>query len=201
MESRAYSTLEIKEFDDETRTIRGIASTPTPDRGEDTVNPEGVKYTLPLPLLWQHNHGDPIGHVVEAEVTKDGIAVVAEVATGVTEEIDRYWKLIRSGLVRGLSIGFRGLDFDRIPGSFGLDFKEWEWLELSAVTIPMNAEASITSVKQFAARPATETELGAVSLVKNSSVSTEAALGKARVVKMNTPSRVREPFQLLHVKR
>lgn len=201
MESRAYSTLEIKEFDDETRTIRGIASTPTPDRGEDIVNPEGVKYTLPLPLLWQHNHGDPIGHVVEAEVTKDGISVVAEVATGVTEEIDRYWKLIRSGLVRGLSIGFRGIEVDRVPGSLGLDFKEWEWLELSAVTIPMNAEASITSVKQFAARPATETELAIKAPVENSSDSTEAALGNARVVKMNTPSRVREPFKLLHVKR
>ncbi|KRS17525.1 phage major capsid protein [Roseovarius indicus] len=151
---RAYATLEIKEMDEDSGTITGIASTPATDRMDDIVLPEGAKYQLPIPLLWQHNHGDPIGQVTEAKVTKKGIEIVANVSRGVTDEIDRYWKLIKAGLVRGLSIGFRGLEVEQIEGSWGVRFKEWEWLELSAVTIPANAEANIATVKEYAAKPA-----------------------------------------------
>lgn len=186
---RAYSTLEIKALDDETGTITGIASTPTPDRMDDIVLPEGAKYRLPIPLLWQHNHSDPIGHVTEAKVTAKGIEVVAKVALGVTEDIDRYWKLMKAGLVRGLSIGFRGLKVAQIEGSWGVEFQEWEWLELSAVTIPANAEASIATVKEFAAKPE------AVA-VPTQPPEKPAASGKALpVVKLAGPARVRaKPF-------
>lgn len=147
--NRAYSLLEIKEMDDDARVIMGIASTPTPDRMADVVLPEGAVFKLPIPLLWQHRSDQPIGNVTQAKVTKKGIEIVAEIAKGVSEEIDRAWSLIKSGLVRGLSIGFRGLDTEQIPNSWGVIYQRWEWLELSAVTIPANAEASITSVKQF----------------------------------------------------
>ena len=33
------------------------------------------------------------------------------------------------------------------------DAKEWEWLELSAVTVPAQQEATITSVKNFCENP------------------------------------------------
>lgn len=182
---RAYSTLEIKRMDDDSGTITGIASTPTPDRMDDIVVPTGAKYRLPVPLLWQHNHSDPIGEVVEATVTDKGIEVVAKVALGVTDDIDRYWKLMKAGLVRGLSIGFRGLETEQIEGSWGVRFKAWEWLELSAVTIPANAEANIATVKEFAAKPAPQ--------------SIEAPAAKsakpARVVKLSDPARARAtPF-------
>lgn len=147
--NRAYSLLEIKEMDDDARVIMGIASTPTPDRMADVVLPEGAVFKLPIPLLWQHRSDQPIGNVTQAKVTKKGIEIVAEIAKGVSEEIDRAWSLIKSGLVRGLSIGFRGLDTEQIPNSWGVIYQRWEWLELSAVTIPANAEASITSIKQF----------------------------------------------------
>lgn len=183
---RAYSTLEIKALDEETGTITGIASTPTPDRMDDIVEPTGAKYRLPIPLLWQHNHSDPIGEVTEAKVTPKGIEVVAKVALGVTDEIDRYWKLMKAGLVRGLSIGFRGLETEQIEGSWGVKFKSWEWLELSAVTIPANAEASIATVKEFAAKPEQ-----AAAIVQ--SVTEPAASGKKGlpVVRLNEPARVR----------
>ena len=117
---------------------------------DDIVDPKGATFKLPLPLLWQHKHGEPIGHVTEATVTDKGIEVVATVAKGVTPEIDRAWKLIKAGLVRGFSIGFRGLEVEEIPNSWGVRYKKWEWLELSAVTIPANSEATITNVKHFA---------------------------------------------------
>lgn len=190
---RAYSTLEIKSLDEEAGTITGIASTPSTDRMDDIVMPEGASYKMPLPLLWQHNHGDPIGEVVEATVTSKGIEIVAKVALGVTEEIDRYWKLIKSGLVRGLSIGFRGLETEQIEGSWGVRFKKWEWLELSAVTIPANAEASIATVKEYAAKPAAS---GTGETVE------EEAKPAVRVVKLSDPARVRaKPFVIkkIHV--
>lgn len=183
--NRAYSTLEIKRMDDDSGTITGIASTPTPDRMDDIVVPTGAKFRLPVPLLWQHNHSDPIGEVVEATVTDKGIEVVAKVALGVTDEIDRYWKLMKAGLVRGLSIGFRGLEAEQIEGSWGVRFNAWEWLELSAVTIPANAEANIATVKEFAAKPAPQgIEAPAAKSAK-----------PARVVKLSDPARARaKPF-------
>lgn len=187
--NRAYSTLQIKALDEETGTITGIASTPSPDRMDDIVVPTGAAYKLPIPLLWQHNHSEPIGEVTEATVTEKGIEIVAKVALGVTDEIDRYWKLMKAGLVRGLSIGFRGLESEQIEGSWGVRFKKWEWYELSAVTIPANSEASIATVKEYAAKPAA-TGTG------------EAAEAEAKpekpqtvVVKLSDPARVgAKPF-------
>jgi len=149
MMDRAYATFEIKSVDDGAGIITGIASTPEADRVGDIVEPKGAKFKLPIPLLWQHNASAPIGHVTQATVTDKGIQVIAQVARGVTDDIDRAWKLIKGGLVRGLSIGFRGHDVEPIKGSYGVRFKSWEWLELSAVTIPANASASIQSVKAF----------------------------------------------------
>ena len=146
--NRAYSQLVIKSVDDDERIIRGIASTPTPDRMEDVIVPSGAKFSLPLPLLYQHDHKRPIGNVTAANVTSEGISITAQMAKGVAPYIDEAWSLIKAGLVRGLSIGFRPLeDPEPIKGSFGYKFNAWEWFELSAVTIPANAEASILTIK------------------------------------------------------
>ena len=153
MDHRAFSVLKIKSFDEDQRLIEGIASTPKPDRYEDVVEPKGAKFSLPLPLLWQHRHGEPIGHVESAEITDEGIKVTARLAKiddpgKLKDRVDEAWQSIKSGLVRGLSIGFRALeDPEPIKGSWGVLFKSWEWLELSAVTIPANVDASIATVK------------------------------------------------------
>lgn len=147
---RAYSLINFKAVEDDSKVVlTGIASTPSPDRMSDIVVPEGAQFKLPIPLLWQHDASQPIGHVVRAKVTKSGIEVTAELLKGVTAKIDEYVSLIKAGLVRGLSIGFRGLDVEPIKDSWGVKFKTWEWLELSAVTIPANSEASITSIKSI----------------------------------------------------
>ena len=149
MHTRAYSTFEIKSVDEAEGIIRGIASTPSTDRMGDVVEPKGAQFKLPLPLLWQHDSRSPIGLVTEAKVTNKGIEVVAKISRGLTPDIDKAFHLIKGGLVRGLSIGFKGIDTEQIKDSWGVRYKLWEWLELSAVTIPANAEASIASVKSF----------------------------------------------------
>lgn len=145
---RAYSVLALKSVDDDERVIAGIASTPETDRQEDVVDPEGATFALPLPLLWQHNSRQPIGHVTHAKVTAKGIEIKAKIAKGLgIPWIDEAWSLIKAGLVRGLSIGMNPIETARIEGTFGLHFLKWEWLELSAVTIPANADASIVTIK------------------------------------------------------
>ena len=149
---KAYSLLQVKSFDAEQRIIKGVASTPSPDRSDDIVDPQGAKFALPIPFLWQHMHSQPIGEVTEAVVTDKGIEVTVQIAKieeegKLKDRIDEAWQSIKSGLVKGLSIGFRGITVEDIPRSWGLHFKEWEWFELSAVTVPANAEASITEIK------------------------------------------------------
>ena len=149
MMNRAYSLLEIKRVDEDAREIVGWATTPTADRMNDVVEPDGAKYTLPLPLLWQHNAGDPIGHVTAARVSKAGIEITARIAKDVTAEIDRAWSLIKAGLVTGLSIGFTAIEHEFIKETKGIRFKKWNWLELSAVTIPANQTATITTIRSL----------------------------------------------------
>jgi HK97 family phage major capsid protein/HK97 family phage prohead protease len=151
---RAYSTFTLKDLDDDARVIRGIASTPEPDRLGDILEPLGASFKLPLPLLFQHRAAEPIGHVTDATVTKDGISITAQIAKIGIARIDEAWTLIKSRLVRGLSVGFRPtaepelmIDGDNV----GFRWGKWEWVELSAVTIPANHSAAILTVKSLAA--------------------------------------------------
>jgi HK97 family phage major capsid protein/HK97 family phage prohead protease len=127
----------------------------------DIVEPLGAEFKLPLPLLYQHNSAEPIGTVTFAKPTKNGIPFKATIArAGVAEFIDEAWALIKEGLIRGVSIGFRPLEYEPIDPKepYGaLRFTSWEWLELSAVTIPANQDATISSIKSLdmAAPPAT----------------------------------------------
>lgn len=149
---RAYSVLQIKSIEEDERVIEGIATTPSPDAMDDIVEPDGAEFKLPLPFLKQHRSGEPIGHVVKATVTDDGILVRVKLVKvdeppALKERLDIAWAEIKSGLVRGLSIGFQPLEWTDIKGSFGVRYTKWSWRELSAVTIAANEEASITSIK------------------------------------------------------
>lgn len=156
---KSWSTLEIKAVDDEQRIIRGIASTPTTDRAGDIVVPGGAKFTLPIPLLANHDHASPIGQVTKATVTPSGIEIEATIPkdSGL-DYVENSWKQLKAGLVRGLSIGFRGTKAEPIKNG-GIKFLEWSWLELSAVCIPCNAEANIMAVKQYDATPFSDEDL------------------------------------------
>lgn len=149
---RAYSILTIKSIDEDLRIIEGVATTPTTDRMGDIVDPEGAQFTLPLPLLWQHQSDFPVGNVIAAKVTKDGIEIRAkfekvDAPVSLKEDLDRAWAQVKAKLVRGLSIGFKSLESARIGDTWSEHFLKWDWLELSCVTIAANAEASITSIK------------------------------------------------------
>lgn len=148
---RAYSTIEVKTIDDEQRSFSGIASTPSVDRMHDVVEPDGASFELPMPFLWQHDSRQPIGWINKVRVTRKGIFIdEGKVAKDpLLPQLDQAWAYIRSKLVRGLSIGFDPVEWSRLEDTGGYRFLKWVWLELSAVTIPANADASIQTIKSF----------------------------------------------------
>lgn len=185
--NRAYSVLEIKSYDDDRREITGLATTPEPDRMGDIVDPLGAKFAAELPLLWQHMHDKPVGTAEFGKPTKKGIPFKATLAKldepgALKDLLDMAWQSVKAKLVRGVSIGFRPLEYAFMDNG-GIRFNEVEIFELSLVTIPANASATIQTIKamdtagrkamqvgvplvQRKADPVQKPEGGAVKLVK-----------------------------------
>jgi HK97 family phage major capsid protein/HK97 family phage prohead protease len=169
---RAWATLEIKEVSDTTgkRLFKGIASTPETDRMGDVVEPLGAQFSLPIPLLWQHDSAMPIGAITYAKATKAGIQVEGYVEQlsdppSLKDDLDRAWALMKSGLVRGLSVGFIPLEMEPLDAKDpwgGQLFKLWDWLELSAVTIAANAKASLQTMNCKTVRDLDQTQRAAL---------------------------------------
>ena len=185
---RAWSTLTVKSFDAERREIEGVASTPTVDRVGDIVRSEGGRFTLPLPLLRHHRHDQPVGHVTVAKATKSGITIRAKFAQvdepgELKTRIDTAWQEVKAGLVRGLSIGFKPLEYELLEDGSGVDFKSWSLYELSLVTIPANAEASITMIKSL------DQSLEAASGQTEVPASRPGATGKSKTVSLKRTER------------
>ena len=153
MRNRAYALVNIKRVSEDERVIEGIASTPTPDRMGDVVEPLGGKFALPLVMLLDHDARQAVGQVEYARATSDGIEFRARIAKidepGEAKDlVDRAWQLVKAKLRAAVSIGFRPLpDGIELMRNGGVRFKAWEWLELSLVAIPANAEATIFSAK------------------------------------------------------
>lgn len=143
--------LEIKALDDGARQIEGWASRPEQDRVGDIVLPKGAVYNLPLPFLLDHDHQLAVGEVDRVEVTDQGIKFWAHIKKiaepgEVKDLCDKAWSLVKNGLRKAVSIGFSAQEYEVLP-SGGLKFTKWEWLELSAVTVPAAPGALITGVK------------------------------------------------------
>jgi HK97 family phage major capsid protein/HK97 family phage prohead protease len=151
--NRAYSVIRIKSVREDQRVIEGIASTPTVDREGDIIEPMGAKFSLPIPLLFQHRAAEPVGEVTTAKATKDGLSFVAKFAQldepgRLKDRLDEAWQSVKIGLVKGVSIGFLPIEYSFIDDG-GVRFTEWDWLELSLVTIPANQDTTIQTVKSI----------------------------------------------------
>ena len=152
---RAYSLLEIKSVAAERRTFSGIASTPELDRQGDIVDPAGVTFANPLPLLFHHDTRQPIGRVT---LTATPQGILFEATLPIVEEpgplktrVDDAWQCIKAGVITGVSIGHRILkDGVEYLKSGARKLTKTEICEVSLVTIPANANATILTVKSLA---------------------------------------------------
>lgn len=199
MENRAYSLLTVKSVSEDKRIIRGIATTPSPDRMGDIVEPMGVKFNNPMPLLHQHDHRMPVGTVTFDKPTDKGITFEAHLPQidepgPLKDRVDTAWGEVKAGLVRGVSIGFRPIEYSYLDDG-GVRFSASEVIELSLVTVPANADATIQMVKSFDAkhRAASGQEVPAPKADKPK---------RLPVVKLSDPARVRaKPFVINKVHR
>jgi HK97 family phage prohead protease len=155
---RAYSLITFKSIDQEQRTITGTATTPSPDRVLDIVEPLGCVFKNPLPLLWQHRADEPVGLATFDTPTAAGITFTARIAKidepgTLKDRCDEAWLSIREKLCRAVSIGFKTLNNAVQPlKNGGLRYLQTEILELSLCTIPANMDAQIATVKSLDAQ-------------------------------------------------
>lgn len=118
------------------------------DGGGDVVEPGAYTKTLKergskVPLLWQHKSDTPIGELT-LDDRKDGLWCKGQLLMELPEAQKAYL-LIKSRIVKGLSIGFSTIK-DAIANGVRrlLELKLYEG---SIVTFPMNEMAMITNVK------------------------------------------------------
>ncbi len=127
------------------RQVKVIASDGTRDRMGDVLVPYGVEleqYRRNPIVLAQHNAEEPIARCSDIHV--ENAAVVATIdfpPPGTSERSDEYLRLLKTGVVAAVSVGFLPLDWELI--STGYKYTRWEMLELSCVSVPVNPSALV----------------------------------------------------------
>lgn len=140
--------LEIKEITVEGMFEGLLSPYGNVDNGGDVVEPGAYTKTLKdhgakVPLLWQHKSDVPVGDLT-LEERADGLWCKGQLLMDLPEAQKAYL-LIKSRIVKGLSIGFEAVKDAIEKGVRHL--KEIRLYEGSIVTFPMNEMALITSVK------------------------------------------------------
>jgi HK97 family phage major capsid protein/HK97 family phage prohead protease len=158
---RAYALLEVKAVEPSRRMISGIASTPELDRQGDIFDPAGATFRNPVALLLHHDQQHPVGTayltVTAAGITFDATFPSVEEPGPLKTRIDDAWQCLKAGVMSGASIGYRVLDGGvQYLKSGARKLVKTEICELSLVTIPANANATIRLVKSLAGPHRTE---------------------------------------------
>ena len=118
------------------------------DLGNDVVEPGAFTKTIQeqkgiVPLLWQHQTDKPIG-TLSLQEDQYGLKVAGKLLLDVQQGREAY-TLVKSGVIKGLSIGFEAIKKQVDKGIRRL--KEIRLYEGSIVTFPMLPIAQITAVK------------------------------------------------------
>lgn len=140
--------FKVEAFDDEAGTFEGFLSVYNlVDYGNDLVEPGAFEKTIKekptVPMLWQHDEKQPIG-LLELQDNPKGLWVKGKFLLEIDKAREAY-ALVKAGVIRGLSIGYRAVQKQTVKGVRHL--KEVMLFEGSVVTFPMNAAAQIATVK------------------------------------------------------
>lgn len=140
--------IETKILGGENGVVSGVGwKFDTPDRIGDWIEPGAFKGAkLPIPMLFGHDMNDPVGTWDVAEEKTDSLHLTGKLLVDDVTRAREVFALVKSGAVRGISIGFVTRKATTRTGG-GRIIKSLELLEVSLVTIPMHADAKITSAK------------------------------------------------------
>jgi len=139
--------------------FEGYASTfgGAPDRGGDIIAKGCFTKTLKengvggagIAMLWSHDVRLPIGVWHSFQEDEKGLFCKGWVDPEAKPEGIPVLSLMRRGGIKGLSIGYKTVDFDRDATKGTRLLKEVMLYEVSPVTFPMNTRAKVTSVKSI----------------------------------------------------
>jgi len=113
----------------------------------------GLSYEKETPLLLNHKSDQPVGTVEFGKATAKGLPFKAKVAKvdepgTVKDRTDEAWHSIKTGLIKGVSIGFIPQEYN-YKDDGGINFAKASVHELSLTAIPCNPEAMITAFKSL----------------------------------------------------
>lgn len=130
--------------------IEGYANTTTKDRTGDVIpmtawNKALDNYLKNPIILAQHDHGAPIGRMIEHSVDEKGLWIKARISAAA----DNVFKLIKDGVLTAFSVGFMVKDatYDAVTDLFII--KDLELLEISVVSVPANQDSIFSLSKSF----------------------------------------------------
>jgi HK97 family phage prohead protease/HK97 family phage major capsid protein len=131
-------------------TISGYASTDHKDRDGDVILASawkgGIKDFKNNPVILAfHDHRQPIGKAEEIGVDEKGLKITAKISKAAGSILD----LIKEGVLSTFSVGFRVKDADYDKDTNIFVIKKAELFEVSVVSVPANAKASFSVVKNF----------------------------------------------------
>ena len=173
--SKGGTTMKVKSFnvkyrDDGNGSIEGYASTwiREPDSYGDVVKEGAFTKTLAerwnggrgIPLLWAHQMDQLESFIGKADANEDdkGLHFVAQFDD--TEEAQRVRELYKDGRLKSFSFAYDTLDWAPIEledGRKANELRELDLFEISCVTVPANADATVVDIK---AAEDTETKSG-----------------------------------------
>lgn len=142
---RAVET-DVTIHDPEERIVEGRINTDNIDAYGTVLEPQGAVVEPFLnygSVLYNHQHDTLIGNTLEVEKNNGGIDALWQfVEEGISEEIDKIWRLYKNGWIQGYSVGALPVDWeekyhDDIEKSV-VHFTEWELKEYSVVSVPAN---------------------------------------------------------------
>lgn len=146
--TKQHMRMEVKEISAEGAFEGLLSPYGNVDDGGDIVDPGAYSKNIKeqgirRPMLWQHDVKTPIGDLI-LEDRPDGLWCKGQLLMALPSAQQAYL-LIKAGIVKGLSIGYRVVK-DSAEGAIRR-LKEIELFEGSVVTFPMNSLATITAIK------------------------------------------------------
>jgi HK97 family phage prohead protease len=143
MITKTYS-WDIKDINEEERTLVAYASTEDEDRDGEILEAAGAAldgYRKNPVVLWAHNHRlPPVAKALWIKQDERGLLFKPQFAR--TEFADEIFYLYREGFLKAFSVGF-------IPGEWKRNvLATWELLEVSSVPVPANPEALVQAMRE-----------------------------------------------------
>lgn len=131
--------------------IKGYASTNDTDRAGDVINKEawekgGLENFGNNPIiLFNHDYNRPIGRATSLETDEKGLKITANLSKSAGDVTN----LVKEGILRAFSVGFRVKDADYMESGDGYLIKDAELFEVSVVSVPANQAATFSVAKSF----------------------------------------------------